>query len=186
MKATSVCGTKTFSIDVRLTFGEKPDQDSGLVSVEGEMEHTYDQENSQYMDSTRRDMAEIEVVRGNYNPKTRELILIGIQRTGIFPKEEHRPAIVEEDCDECDCIAFLTTTMIDFGNQECFCGHTIESHKNRPQVKHLIIPAQYNLTLPESDLSEKFEAGAQNQRDPNHTAKLLFWEGGVFLKPAIY
>ena len=185
MKAISICRTRRSKIDVRLTFGEKPDQQSGLVRVEGEMEHTYDPALPQYMDPSRRDVAEIEVVQGRFNPKTREMVLLGIRRSGTFPKTEQPPPRIDEECGECDCVAFLSTSMVDCENQDCFCGHKIEAHKNRPHVNHLIIPARYILTLPESDLSEKFGAKAQCQIDPNHTAQLQFWEETISLKPAI-
>mmetsp|Transcript_44063 Transcript_44063/g.61938 ORF Transcript_44063/g.61938 Transcript_44063/m.61938 type:complete len:195 (-) Transcript_44063:193-777(-) len=185
MKGISICGSKTFNIEVQLNFGEEADEQSGLVCVKGEFEHTYDQENCGYLDSWRRDMAETEVVEGNFNPKTRKLVLLGIRRTGLYPKGEHRPPIIEEDCGECDCVAFRSTDTADFERQKCFCGHEIEAHKNRPRVKHLVSPAQYNLTLPDNDLSEKFDAEAHCQLDPNYTAKLQFWEEGVSLKPAL-
>ena len=85
------------------------------------MEHTFD---------CTREKAEIEVVQGKFNPKTRKLVLHGMQRTGTFPKTEQPPPRIDEDCDECDCVAFLSTSMVDYASQDCFCGHKIEAHQN--------------------------------------------------------
>ena len=175
MKATSRCGSITIEIEVRLTFEEHPDQETLLVRVKGEMEHTYAQAQGQ---------SEIEFVEGSFDPKTRKIVLLGNRRTGKFPKG-HPPPPIDEHCDECDCNAYRTGFMADSNHHPCFCGHRIESHQNRPPVSHLVILAQYNLTLPEN-LSEKFDAMAQSQREPNHTAEMQFWEECVVVKPAAH
>ena len=171
MKGLSHYGA-TINIEVRINFEEQPDQKSLLVRVDGEMEHTYDHDEKH---------SEIEYVEGTWDPKTRKLVLIGGRRTGKFPKGQPPPKI-DEHCDECDCNAFRSGCMLDL-NRPCFCGHEIKSHQNRPPLSHLVILAQYNFTLPEN-LSEKFDAIAQSQREPDKTAELQFWEDSVVVKPA--
>ena len=183
LKGISFFGSITINIEIRLKFEEKEKVDehqhqhqssASLVGVEGEFEHSYVANPAE---------AEIEFVKGTYNPNTREMVLLGNRRTGKFPKDQ-RPIIINENCNECECNAYRTEFLNDRPKHSCFCGHKIHSHQNRPALSHLVIVAQYTMTLPH-DLSEKFDVMARCQRDPNHTAVLQFWEEGVAVKPAL-